>query len=178
MLLLSLSKLCQDILICYDMSYWHELADCLIWWIWPTLLRIWSIFAVIIVVLAFLVNILALFAQHQSESCWMSVIASCALVTLGHHFLDILWGGHLAEGYLFEVFKFDFAAQNHGLFGVISRWKFLQTLTGAGTPAIFPSKGKRASCSLTFLHYDSRPVQGFWEDAKIKDPRHTLVDNR
>ena len=36
--------------------------------------------------------------QHQSESCWMMVIALCSLVTLGHHFLDILWGGHLAEG--------------------------------------------------------------------------------
>ena len=50
--------------------------------------------------------------QHLStpESYWMCVIAPWSLVILGHHFLDILWGGHLAEGYLFaslKVFKFD-----------------------------------------------------------------------
>lgn len=117
----------------------------------------------------------------------MSVIAPCSLVILGHHFLDILWGGHLATSlkrhWKFSSLIFEPNSMQSwwtmDTLGVISRWKFLQTLTGAGTPAIFPIKGKRASCSLTtFLHYDSRPIQGFWEDAKVKDPRHTLVDDQ
>lgn len=100
-------------------SYWHELADCLIWWIWPTLLRIWSIFSVIIVVLAFLVNILALLPKRATSARKLLHVRHCPVFAcdLRPSFSGYSMGW--SPGYLFEaslkVFKFDFWTQFHAI---------------------------------------------------------------
>ena len=85
--------------------------------------------------------------QHQPESYWMSVIAPWSLVILGHHFLDILWGGHLAEGYLFEaslkVLKFDFCAQNHGYSWCGFKVKVFADFDWGRNPSNFPKQRQK-----------------------------------